>query len=225
MDAASYNITDTAGAIHALPGATVKSFLVGLVESGMASMAGHPVAGAFGGVDRALDALAADGRLGTSLLVQNVKAVAKYLPDMAYVIEHGIAPVAKVHFFCTRWGNRWVTYDAQCWHNKVSHYGLSSYKEMFAEMYTAKFTGAGLPPAHNNHDPADFFHALQDADPAELGLPAYSDPQAVSAGAAAPEAQPRGQTAGTARSRGARSAQAARGKPSGPVPPPPGKPL
>jgi hypothetical protein len=224
MSATSYQVADTAGALHPLPGASIKSFLVGMVESGMASMAGHPVASAFGGAGAALEALAADSRLATSLLVQNVKAVAQYLPDMAYKIEHGIAPVAKVHFFCTRWGNRWVTYDAQCWHNKVSHYGLSSYKEMFAEMYTAKFTGAGLPPVHNAHDPGDFFHALQDAEPAELGLPAYSDPGAVSAGAAGPEAQPRGQTAGSERTR-ARSAQGLRSKPSGPVPPPPGKPL
>jgi hypothetical protein len=78
-----------------------------------------------------------------------------------------------VHFFATRWDNKWVTYDAVCWHNKVSHYGVSSYKEMFAEMYVAKFSGAAMPPANNGMNPTDFFNALQNADPKELGLPAY----------------------------------------------------
>ena len=178
MDTTNYSLRDaTATRSVTLPGAQIKAFLTGIIAGGKASQTGHTLATTFGSVDAALNLLSVHAALGGSLLVQNVVQLntsVSNIPDSSYIIPAGIAPGAtKVHFFCTRWDNKWVTYDAVCWRNKVSHYGVSSYKEMFAEMYVAKFSGAALSPPNNGMTPADFFNALQQADPTELGLPAY----------------------------------------------------
>jgi hypothetical protein len=240
-DAASYAVVDlVTSTSHTLSGRDIKGFLVGLVQFGRGF--GHPLAAMFGGVDAALKALTDNPVLKTSLLVWNVQSLSTLgnMPDMSYTISWGIDPgAAKVHFFCTRWGNVWVTYDADCWRNKVSHYGVSSHKEMFAELYTAKFTGAGLPHAHNSHDPAAFFRALEQANPGELGLPSYANAApAARAGASqagSPGPQQSGpQGAGAARASGnaeaVRPTQARASAGSAPPPynPPPsarGKPL
>lgn len=178
MDTTSYTIATVGGPSITLAGAQIKAFLTGIIGSGLGSQSGHALATTFGGVSNALGALAVHAALGANLLVQNVVQLqaggAGNIPDVSYIVPAGIDPGAtKVHFFATRWDNKWVTYDAACWRNKVSHYGVSSYKEMFAEMYTAKFTGAALSPPNNGMNPADFFNNLQQADPTELGLPAY----------------------------------------------------
>jgi hypothetical protein len=177
MDTTNYSLRDaTATRRITLAGVQIKAFLTGIIGGGTASQAGHTLATTFGSVDAALNLLSVHATLGGHLLVQNVVQLSAVstLPDQSYIIPAGIDPgAAKVHFFCTRWDNKWVSYDAVCWRNKVSHYGVSSYKEMFAEMYTAKFSGAALSPPNNGMTPADFFNALQQADPTELGLPAY----------------------------------------------------
>jgi hypothetical protein len=177
MDGRNYTIA--AGATSTtLRGAQIKAFLTGIVSGGLGSQSGHALAKAFGSPAAALAAVGTHGALGPHRLVQNVTQLAaggfSSIPDVAYIIPAGIAPgQATVHFFATRWDNKWVTYDAVVWHNKVSHYGVSSYKEMFAEMYVAKFSGAAMPPANNGMNPTDFFNALAQADPKELGIPAY----------------------------------------------------
>jgi hypothetical protein len=145
-----------------------------------------------------------------SLLVRNVTAISqRSLPDASYVIEHGIVG-PKVAFFSTRWGSQWVTYDAVCWHDRASHYAVSSPMEMFAEMYTKKFTGGGgLPRPNNGQDPGRFFHALEQADPVQLGLPANS-----------PNAQP---ASGAPRPGAGGPTAASTSGAQGPSAPPPGK--
>ncbi|HZJ62594.1 MAG TPA: DUF4157 domain-containing protein, partial [Kofleriaceae bacterium] len=178
MDTTNYTIGVAGGTTITLKGAQIKAFLTGIIGGDLGSQTGHALAKKFGSPAAALVSVAAHGVLGAHLLVQNVMQLASggyaSIPDVAYIIPAGIAPgQSTVHFFATRWDNKWVTYDAVCWHNKVSHYGVSSYKEMFAEMYVAKFSGAAMPPANNGMNPTDFFNALQNADPKELGLPAY----------------------------------------------------
>jgi hypothetical protein len=176
MDTTNYTIGGIGAPSVTVAGAQIKAFLTGIIAGGKASQSGHTLATTFGGVDPALTALSGHATIGANLLVQNVFQLRfqSNIPDMSYVIPAGIDPGAtKIHFFCTRWGNQWVTYDAVCWRNKVSHYGVSSYKEMFAEMYVAKFSGAALSPPNNSMNPADFFNALAAAGPTELGLPAY----------------------------------------------------
>jgi hypothetical protein len=176
MDTRNYTIGVAGGTTVTLRGAQIKAFLTGIVSGGLASQSGHRLATTFGSPANGLASVAAHGVLGPHLLVQNVNQLVAgaTLPDGAYMIPAGIAAgQTTVHFFATRWDNKWVTYDAACWNNKVSHYGVSSYKEMFAEMYVAKFSGAAMPPANNGMNPTDFFNQLQQADPKELGLPEY----------------------------------------------------
>jgi hypothetical protein len=181
-----------------VPGWAIRSFLTGVIECGVAGMNGDGVVTHLGGnATYALDAIDANQLLHGSLLVRNVRGAVDYnaLPDAAYAIQNGIVG-PKVHFFSTRWGNRWVTYDAVCWHDRASHYAVSSPMEMFAEMYTKKFTGGshGMPRANNGWDPGTFFHALEQADPAQLGLPVDTTkqpaPGASRPGAGAPAAAP-----------------------------------
>jgi hypothetical protein len=218
MDTTNYTLNDATGATVTLPGAAVNAFLTGIVGSGKASQNGHQLATTFGSPDAALAVLFADATLGATLLVQNVYQIRNYgnIPDASYNILAGIGPgAATVHFFATRWGNQWVSYDAAVWRTKVSHYGVSSYKENFAEMYTAKFTGGTLPGPNNGLTPIDFFQNLEQADPTELGLPAYApgpahpgtpsgtparDPSGGAVASATPSSQgtqPGGQTAQT----------------------------
>ncbi|HMG22611.1 MAG TPA: hypothetical protein VK607_14860, partial [Kofleriaceae bacterium] len=208
MDTTNYTLNDGAGVTTTIAGAKIKAFLTGIISGGLTSQSGHPLVAKFGSAAAAVLVLKGDGTLGSHLLVQNVFQLAvggADLPDKAYIIPAGIAAgQSKVHFFATRWDNKWVTYDAVCWHHKVSHYGVSSYKEMFAELYVAKFSGATMPPNNNGMNPVDFFNALQQADPKELGLPAYGKSKATpgqaaeqgvgagpgaSAGAAPPQAE------------------------------------
>jgi hypothetical protein len=200
MDGRNYTI-GAGGTSTTLRGAQIKAFLTGVIGGGQSSQSGHALVKTFGSANAALAAIGAHGVLGAHLLVQNVNQLVAgggTLPDAAYIMPAGIAPgQTTVHFFATRWDNKWVTYDAVCWHNKVSHYGVSSYKEMFAEMYVAKFSGAAMPPANNGMNPVDFFNALQQADPKELGLSAYGKSKGAggSPGAGAVEG-PGGQGAG-----------------------------
>jgi hypothetical protein len=197
MDARNYTIGVVGGTSTTLHGAQIKAFLTGIIGGGLGSQSGHALAKTFGTPAAALAAVAAHGVLGAHLLVQNVNqlvASGASLPDVAYIIPAGIAPgQTTVHFFATRWDNKWVTYDAACWHNKVSHYGVSSYKEMFAEMYVAKFSGAAMPPVNNGMNPVDFFNALQQADPKELGLSGYGKSKGAGGSPGAGSAEAAGQ--------------------------------
>lgn len=78
------------------------------------------------------------------------------------------APTAvggKVTLYSTRVGNKWMKFKENYWTNRVSDYGVSSYKEMFAELYTAhyssqKFTGMA--------EATTLFNALDVADSADF---------------------------------------------------------
>jgi Domain of unknown function (DUF4157) len=226
MDGTNYTIGGIGGPSVTLAGAQIKAFLTGIIAGGKPSQTSHTLATTFSGVDPALTALSGHVALGANLLVQNVFQLRFQgnIPDMSYVIPAGIDPGAtKVHFFATRWGNQWVTYDALCWRNKVSHYGVSSYKEMFAEMYVAKFSSAALSPPNNGMNPTDFFNALAAADPTELGLPAYggaATPAQPSTAPGAGDSQVAG--AGGAGAGGAGAGGAGAGGAQQPPPPPQG---
>ena len=213
MDATNYTLNDSTGKTTTIAGAKIKAFLTGIVAGDVSSQSGHALARTFGSAAVALLVISGDATLGSHLLVQNVVQLATRgvgLPDGAYILPAGIAAgQSKVHFYATRWGNQWVTYDAVCWHSKVSHYGVSSYKEMFAEMYVAKFSGAAMPPRNNGMNPADFFGALEHADPKELGLPAYGGSKGTPGQAGGQSGgQSGGQPAGQAQGQGAGAAPA-----------------
>ena len=70
-----------------------------------------------------------------------------------------------MQIFATRWGNSFVQYardahDAFIGPN-ISWYALSSPPEMFAEMYTARYSTGVLPVQVGTRDPATFFRTLE----------------------------------------------------------------
>ncbi len=84
--------------------------------------------------------------------------------DNAYMFG-GFVPTDPVQIFATRWGNSFVQYardahDAFIGPN-ISWYALSSPPEMFAEMYTARYSTGVLPVQVGTRDPATFFRTLE----------------------------------------------------------------
>jgi hypothetical protein len=79
-----------------------------------------------------------------------------------------------VHIFATRENNSFMTYSKaahDALHVTTGWYSLSSHKEMFAEVYTRKYSGAGTPPAVNGKDFADFFTELETQEDPMFGRP------------------------------------------------------
>ena len=152
-------------------GSTVRQFLEGVISG--ANVNGNELVTRLGSVANAFTALQAHSVLSTNMLVRTVAEVrANFsgIPDNAYYFPFGIpAGPTRVTFFCTRGTRGWSSYDRIAFDNKPSHYAVSSYKEMFAEMYTQKYGGGALPPAIGGKDPADLFRALDTANPADFG--------------------------------------------------------
>jgi hypothetical protein len=93
----------------------------------------------------------------------------------------------EVHIWCSR-GNPagWTKYSTAAYTAMVSSHGwysLASYKEMFAEMYTHKYSGGAVPTAVNGKDPAAFFKKLDDSKDSDT-LTSLSAPPAPAPGAA-----------------------------------------
>ncbi|HEY0992072.1 MAG TPA: hypothetical protein VGD80_33705, partial [Kofleriaceae bacterium] len=205
LESASYTLTDVTDPTRTLvqTGLQIRNFLTGIAQGGPGSQTGHAIATTFGGLQGARLALQAEPTIGPTILFNTIDTLWASLPGEGYHFPRGISAGATVHFFCTRWGNKWVTYDADCFRNKVSNYSVSSYKEMFAELYTAKFTGGALPAANTRQDPAAFFDALSHADPAELGLSAPAASPGPTPGGATTSATPGAAGAGGATTGGA----------------------
>ncbi|MFL5931524.1 MAG: hypothetical protein ACJ75P_09725 [Gaiellaceae bacterium] len=86
--------------------------------------------------------------------------------DNAYMFG-GFVPTDPVQIFATRWGNAFVEYARDA-HDafigpQISWYALSSPPEMFAEMYTAKYSTGVLPAKVGKltRDPTTFFRTLE----------------------------------------------------------------
>jgi hypothetical protein len=217
LEGASYTLTDVTDPTRTLAqtGLQIRNFLTGIAAGGPGSQAGHAIPTAFGGLQGAMLALQAEATIGPTILFNTVNTLWASLPGEGYHFPRGIAAGTTLHFFCTRWGNKWVTYDADCFRNKVSNYSVSSYKEMFAELYTAKFTGGRLPAANTRQDPAAFFDALAHADPAELGLTAPAGSPGATPGGTATSTTPGAAGASGASGGGASDATGAPGDRAG----------
>jgi hypothetical protein len=90
------------------------------------------------------------------------KTTVTAMRDNAYEYP-GFTPTDPVQIFATRWGNDFVQYDKGAHDNfmGISWYALSSPYEMFAEMYTARYSKHVLPAARDKWDPAQFFAELE----------------------------------------------------------------
>lgn len=169
MDDTEYQLALPGAPQLAIDGDDIREFLTDIAEG--ESVDGDDPADHFGSKIRGIQALRAHATLGSNLLVRTVDTLKNNLPDGNYQFPHGIsAGATRVTFYSTRWTDDWVSYDRAAYDSRVSWYSLSSYKEMFAEIYTAKYTGGSLPAAIGSNVPATFFASLEAASPEELGL-------------------------------------------------------
>ena len=156
MDGTDYDLTH--GTTNAtVRGSDIRAWLVSRVSATAVAPTNALVTN-FSGNE--LAAVKSDATLAAHTLVKTVEEVGS--KANAYKLLHGVpSPVGgKVHFFCTRWGDAWVSYDKSAWDERVSHYAVSSYKEMFAEIYTSHYTGGATPAGMQ-----PYFDALDTATP------------------------------------------------------------
>jgi hypothetical protein len=116
-------------------------------------------------------------------------------PDNGYQFT-GYTPTGDVHMYASRFDGSFAKYSKGAYDALIKTHGwysLSSPAEMFAEIYTKRYSGKPTPGALNGVDWTAFFTQLEAAGPA-------STPTGPGAQATDPNAStaPTGQTAGTA---------------------------
>jgi hypothetical protein len=174
MPTAGWPSIDFGGGAVVVNDTDVRDWLVGLVGTGK-QVAG-PITNGTNALRAKITTLA--GSIWSAQrLTQQVNATTATTPagiqDGAYKFP-GFTPPNPVHIYSTRDGNRFMTYDKAAHDNlhvTTGWYSLSSHKEMFAEMYTRKYSGAGTPPAANGKDPAAFFTELETQEDPMFGKP------------------------------------------------------
>lgn len=185
-----------------VPAADVASWAINILQGGAEPAAGNVLVtnAAFAGqqVSDKVTALNAT-TLKNQKLMKYLTAVlsggqAAGAPDNGYQFT-GFTPSGAVHIFASRFGSSFATYSKAAYDQLIKTHGwysLSSPAEMFAEIYTKRYSGKPTPGALNGVDWAAFFTRLEAAGPSSTptgpGVQA-TDPNASTA--------PTGQTAGT----------------------------
>jgi hypothetical protein len=140
----------------------VRDWCVGVIDGGEPANA---IGNAPGDIQAKLNAIGGSLWSGVKL-VNYMRAIGQTkvagMRDHAYQFP-GFTPTDPVQIFATRWDDDYVRYDKQAHDNfmGISWYALSSPYEMFAEMYTARYSKHVLPAARGEWDPAQFFAELE----------------------------------------------------------------
>jgi hypothetical protein len=129
-------------------------------------------------------------KYGGEQLLKYFNAIGGLTPnkDNAYMFPGFVPSGGEVHIWCSR-GNPvgWTKYSKAAYTAMVSSHGwysLASYKEMFAELYTHKYSGGGVPAAVNGKDPGAFFKSLDESKDSDT-LTNLGSPPAPAAGGTA----------------------------------------
>jgi hypothetical protein len=120
---------------------------------------------------------------GTQTLVAYLNAIGggndpARIADGAYQFT-GFTPGTPVHIYATRFGDQFATYSKAAFdalHTSTGWYSLSSPAETFAEVYTRKYSGAGVPTAVNGKDWTTFFTELERQEDPMFGAPPPAAP-------------------------------------------------
>jgi len=153
---------------HEVEAADVKAWTAGLVETG-AEVSGNAITLLTGSIPDKLAAITAQYSEPLVHYVNTVTSNGSNLncKDSAYQFP-GVTTPNEVIFWASRFNPAgWVkvsktAHDACV--GLMGWYSCSSPIEMFAEMYTQKYSGGGLPPAVNGKTPETFFTALEASD-------------------------------------------------------------
>ncbi|GEM_PF-3417295 len=169
MDTTNYTLID-GGKNLTVAGTVIRDFLTSIAEKGL-SNATDPAAlvdaadpAKYAATADLMTALGAHGVLSGTTLFKTVDRWGSAMPDEGYILEHGVAAVAKITFYSTRWGDRWVQYDKQAHDNcksSLGWYSLSSPMEMFAEAFTANYSGGTVPVARGANSWTTYFSDLE----------------------------------------------------------------
>jgi hypothetical protein len=171
MDTTNYTVTDAAGTTSVTAaGSLFRDFLTSIASNGWSGASASNTlvdssnAALFSSNTELIRAIAGHATLSATLLFRTLRAGLMSFPGEGYSFVHGVTGPAKVTFFSTRWGNRWVQYDKTALNKArpaLGWYSLSSPVEMFAEAFTSKYSGGGVPAANNSKDWGAFFTSLE----------------------------------------------------------------
>ncbi len=142
MDGTNYNLADAGGTVAVTAsGRVIREFLAGYAAGQNPAPAELIGAGKFATAAAALAAIGNHDVLKLTLLFRTVRSNRGSASE-GFMFPYGVdSGASDVHFFCTRWRNNWVKYAKSGYDERPSHYAVSSYKEYFAEVYTAHYTG------------------------------------------------------------------------------------
>jgi len=163
-----------------IPGTEVKAFFAAVAEGTAASATlaqatngAAPPEARFGSVANVWTGLAAGPKDGSIdwTTYKFWSYLQNYSAANAYYFTQGLDGGGdRVHFWCTRANTTgWASYKRAMYNAAVSHYQLSSLAETFAELYTDWFNGNHGIAAVNGQNPADYFGALERAQPGDFG--------------------------------------------------------
>ena len=153
IGAGSVTVTDT----------DVRDWCIGVISSGAEpSNALGSAPGTFAQKKAALAGSIWSGERMVAYLGSIPAGSAGGVPGNAYMFP-GFAPTSPVQIFSTRWGGQFAKYSTEAYNalTGISWYAMSSPVEMFAEMYTARYGGGGVPVATSGGDPNAFFTELE----------------------------------------------------------------
>ncbi|HEX6839489.1 MAG TPA: hypothetical protein VF334_23090, partial [Polyangia bacterium] len=164
----------------------VANWLAGYIEGG-AEPAGNAITALPGSAAAKLAVLSS--KYGSEQLFKYFNAIGGLAAskDNAYMFPGFTPSGGEVHIWCSRANPPgWTKYSTAAHTAMVSSHGwysLASYKEMFAEMYTHKYSGGGVPAAVNGKDPGAFFKSLDESKDSDT-LTNLGAPPAPAAGGA-----------------------------------------
>jgi hypothetical protein len=147
MDANTYEITDTTGAIIVpdVPGSVIRDMLTDKAEGIDFEPAELVDVDKFPTFQAAFDAIGSHAVLKDNLLYKTVKENNGNVERGFYFPFGLVGGAAEVHFYAEKYGESWTKFDIAAWNEKPSHYALSAHFEFFAESFAAYFTGGNAP--------------------------------------------------------------------------------
>lgn len=158
----------------------VRAWLIGLLANG--TQAAGPIRSGTKSIPQKIATISGSTLWGSQLLTKYLAAIVSegaaspaQIRDSAYMFPGFTPPAGRMHIFGTRTNNRFVSYSTAAF-DKVQPgtgwYAMSSPPEMFAEIYTRKYSGGGVPVAVNGKDWSVFFTQLEAQEDPMFGAPA-----------------------------------------------------
>lgn len=184
----SETFTDPAGGTHTVTAADVAAWMTACIQSG-AEPGGNAVSNIVASFQQKKAMITGSSRYSGQELTKYFAAVSGGsvggIPGGAFQYT-GYTPAGAPLFFASRWDNSFATFDRAAYDtckSTMGWYSMASPVEMFAEAYTSKYAGGGLPASLGaGKDFGEFFRQLESSPSIET--PSGATPTLVGAPAA-----------------------------------------